>query len=67
MTDRLIVPSGMSRRHFLGHMATTALAVPAMQFFASLEANAQQLRKNEQEAASCSGWAAAPATWTPGT
>jgi len=45
MSDRLIVPSGMSRRHFLGHMATTAMAVPAMQFAASLEANAQQLRK----------------------
>ena len=48
MSDRLIVPSGMSRRHFLGHMATTALAVPAMQFAASLEANAQQLRKNNK-------------------
>ena len=45
MSDRLIVPSGMSRRHFLGHMATTAMAVPAMQFAASMEANAQQLRK----------------------
>ena len=45
MSDRLIVPSGMSRRHFLGHMASTAMAVPALQFAASLEANAQQLRK----------------------
>jgi hypothetical protein len=45
MSDRLIVPNGMSRRHFLGHMATTAMAVPAMQFAASMEANAQQLRK----------------------
>jgi hypothetical protein len=45
MSDRLIVPSGMSRRHFLGHMATTALAVPAIQFFGSLQANAEQLRK----------------------
>ena len=48
MSDRLIVPSGMSRRHFLGHMATTALAVPAMQFFGALEANAQQLRKQNK-------------------
>ncbi len=48
MSDRLIVPSGMSRRHFMGHMASTALAVPAMQFFGSLEANAQQLRKNNK-------------------
>jgi len=45
MSDRLIVPSGMSRRHFLGHMASTAMAVPALQFAASLETNAQQLRK----------------------
>ena len=36
MSDRLIVPAGMSRRHFLGHMATTALAVPAIQFAAGL-------------------------------
>jgi Protein of unknown function (DUF1501) len=48
MTDRLIVPSGMSRRHFLGHMATTALAAPAAQFFGSLEANAQQLKSNQK-------------------
>jgi len=48
MTDRLIVPSGMSRRHFLSHVAATSLAVPAMQFFGSLEANAQQLRKQNK-------------------
>jgi hypothetical protein len=48
MSDRLIVPSGMSRRHFLGHMATTALALPAVQFFGSLEANAQQVRRNQK-------------------
>jgi hypothetical protein len=45
MTDRLIVPSGMSRRHFLGHLATAALAAPAAQFFGTLEANAQQVRR----------------------
>jgi hypothetical protein len=45
MSDRLIVPTGMSRRHFLGHMATTAMALPAIEFLGSLEANAQQLRK----------------------
>jgi Protein of unknown function (DUF1501) len=45
MTDRLTVPSGMTRRHFLGHMATTAMALPAAQFFGSLEANAQQVRR----------------------
>ena len=48
MSNRLIVPSGMSRRHFLGHMASTALAVPAAQFFGSLQANAQQVRKGQK-------------------
>ncbi|WP_422925381.1 DUF1501 domain-containing protein [Singulisphaera sp. PoT] len=44
MSDRLILPSGMSRRHFFGHMAASAMAVPAVQFLGSLEANAQQTR-----------------------
>jgi hypothetical protein len=35
----------MSRRHFMGHLAATALAVPAVQFFGALEANAQRVRK----------------------
>ena len=48
MSDHLIVPRGMTRRHFLGHMATTALAVPAMHFAGALEANAQQLRKQNK-------------------
>jgi hypothetical protein len=38
-------PRGMSRRHFFGHMAATALAVPAINFFGALEANAQRVRK----------------------
>src|SRR3954467_8301076 len=48
MFDRLITPSGMSRRHFLGHMATTAMALPAAQFIGSLQANAATLRKNNK-------------------
>src|SRR5579862_7797943 len=48
MFDRLIVPGGMSRRHFLGHLATTSLALPAMQFIGSLEANAALLRRNQK-------------------
>jgi hypothetical protein len=48
MSDRLIVPSGMTRRHFLGHLATTSLALPAVQFFGTLEASAQQLRRNNK-------------------
>jgi hypothetical protein len=35
----------MTRRHWMGHLASTALGVPAIQFFSSLEASAQQLRK----------------------
>jgi hypothetical protein len=35
----------MTRRHWLGHLATTALGVPAIQFFSALEASAQHLRK----------------------
>lgn len=48
MSDRRSVPVGMSRRHFLGHMASTALAFPALQFFGSMEAFAQQLRRNNK-------------------
>jgi hypothetical protein len=46
--DRLIVPSGMTRRHFLGHLATTSLALPAIQFMSALEAHAQQVRKQNK-------------------
>jgi Protein of unknown function (DUF1501) len=38
----------MTRRHWMGHLASTALGVPAIQFFSSLEANAQQLRKTNR-------------------
>jgi len=40
MFDHLITPGGMSRRHFLGHMATTAMAVPAMQLMTAMNAQA---------------------------
>ena len=45
MSDSSRPFSQMTRRHWLGHLASTALGVPAIQFFSSLEANAQQLRK----------------------
>jgi hypothetical protein len=45
MSDLLQPFNGMTRRHWLGHLASTALGVPAIQFFSSLQANAQQLRK----------------------
>jgi hypothetical protein len=48
MFDRLPTPSGMSRRHFLGHMATTALAAPALQFLSAMQAQAQTVRKSNK-------------------
>jgi hypothetical protein len=38
----------LSRRHFLGHLAATALGIPALQFFKSLQASAQQVRKGHR-------------------
>src|SRR3954464_6107725 len=40
MPSPLFIPSGMSRRHFLGHLATSAMAVPAIQLLGALQANA---------------------------
>jgi Protein of unknown function (DUF1501) len=45
MSDALQPFNGMTRRHWLGHLASTALGVPAIQFFSSLQANAQHLKK----------------------
>ncbi len=35
----------MTRRHWMGHLASTALGLPAIHFFSSLQANAQHLKK----------------------
>ena len=45
-TTRFFPP--MTRRHWMGHLASTALGIPAIQFFASLDAAAQQLRKTNR-------------------
>ncbi len=45
MFDQLRTPRGMTRRHFMGHLATSAMALPAMQFVGALHANAAALRK----------------------
>ena len=45
MSDMMRPFNQMTRRHWMGHLASTALGVPAIQFFSSLQANAQQLRK----------------------
>lgn len=45
MASLLDLAGPTDRRHFLRHLASTALGVPAVQFFSSLRANADKLRK----------------------
>jgi len=47
MSDRLTVPTGMSRRHFMGHLATSAMAIPAAHLIGALEANAASPARNK--------------------
>ena len=44
----LLVPAGMNRRHFLRHMAASAATIPALNFISHVQANAQQLKKNNK-------------------
>jgi hypothetical protein len=47
----LSIPAGMSRRHFIQHMAAaSALAAPAMNFTNTLRANADELKKQHKSA-----------------
>src|SRR2546426_5380124 len=39
------IPAGMSRRHFLRHMAATSLAIPAIEWTQAIHANAAELKK----------------------
>jgi Protein of unknown function (DUF1501) len=48
MTDAERPSAQMTRRHWLGHLASTALGIPAIQFFSNLEANAEQVRKSNR-------------------
>ena len=47
-SSNMASPGGLSRRHFLGHMAATSLSVPALQFFNTLRANAADVRKKRR-------------------
>ncbi|MCG8585046.1 MAG: DUF1501 domain-containing protein, partial [Pirellulales bacterium] len=48
---RQSLPAGMSRRHFMSHLAgASALAVPAMTLTSTLQANAEELKKNQKSA-----------------
>ncbi|HUG19851.1 MAG TPA: DUF1501 domain-containing protein [Planctomycetaceae bacterium] len=44
----LQIPDGMSRRHFMRHMAAGATILPAMQFMNHVVANADTVRKNQK-------------------
>ncbi|MDZ4685767.1 MAG: DUF1501 domain-containing protein [Planctomycetaceae bacterium] len=44
----LPTPSGMSRRHFMRHMAASAATIPALNFISHVQANAAQLKKNNK-------------------
>uniref|UniRef100_A0A7C2NVR1 DUF1501 domain-containing protein n=1 Tax=Schlesneria paludicola TaxID=360056 RepID=A0A7C2NVR1_9PLAN len=43
-----LIPSGMSRRHFLRHLAAGAATIPALDFISHVQANAAQLKKNNK-------------------
>ena len=42
------IPSGMSRRHFMRHLAASAATVPAVQFISHVQANAAEVRRNQK-------------------
>ncbi len=44
----LSTPSGMSRRHFLGHLAASAATLPALNFISHVRANAAELKKRNK-------------------
>ncbi|HUG89831.1 MAG TPA: DUF1501 domain-containing protein [Planctomycetaceae bacterium] len=42
------VPSDMSRRHFMRHLATAAATVPTLQFLSHMQAHAQEIKRNRK-------------------
>ncbi|MDX1966657.1 MAG: DUF1501 domain-containing protein [Planctomycetaceae bacterium] len=44
----LPTPAGMSRRHFMRHVAASAATIPALQFISHVQANAAELKKNNK-------------------
>jgi hypothetical protein len=48
MFDRMTVPPGMTRRHFMSHLAGAALMGPAARLFGAIEAEAQQVRRRNK-------------------
>lgn len=44
----ILNPYGMTRRHFLNHVAGAATTIPTMHFLSHLEANASQVKKRQK-------------------
>src|SRR5271167_4848286 len=45
----MLLPTGMNRRHFLRHVAGYSLmALPALEFVRTIQANAEQMRRNNK-------------------
>lgn len=42
------IPAGMSRRHFLSHLAASTMTIPGLQFLSHLQANAATVQKNKK-------------------
>ena len=42
------VPAGMTRRHFMRHMAASAATIPAIQFMQHLQVHAETVKKNQK-------------------
>src|SRR6267154_231885 len=47
-TPSLHVPAGMSRRHFMLHLAMSTMTIPGLQFLNHLDAHAAEVRKNQK-------------------
>lgn len=48
MTVPFQTPAGMSRRHFMQHLAMSTMAVPGLEFISHLHANAAELKKRQK-------------------
>ncbi len=68
MSDSPRLFGQMTRRHWLGHLASTALGVPAIQFFSSAwRPTPESAAAGQPQTSSCSGCREAPAISTSGT
>ena len=45
---QMTTPDGMSRRHFMRHLAASAATLPAMNFISHIQANAAELKKKQK-------------------